>query len=94
MKVFFVVNNFYSKYAVAVFTFPDTTVFVECLFSGMNLNKSKIRSSMLDDTVVAVLKAKELTQVFGDEYDGSKEKAPTIDFQQALDDNFDDDPKP
>ena len=56
----------------------------------MNLNKSKMRSSILDGTVVAVLKARELTQVFGDDYNGSKEKAPTIDFQQSLDDNFDD----
>lgn len=76
------------KYAAAVFTFPVTTVFVECLFSGMNLNKSKMRSSMLGGTVVAVLKAKELTQVFGGDYNGSKEKAPVIDFQQSLDDNL------
>lgn len=40
---------------------------------------------MFDGTVVAMLKAKELTQVFGGEYDGSKEKALTIDLQQALD---------
>ena len=62
---------------MAVFTFPVTTVYMECLFSGMNLNKSKMRSSMLDGTVVAVLKARELTQVFGDDYNGIKEKAPT-----------------
>lgn len=43
---------------------------------------------MLDETVVATLKAKELTQVFGGEYDGSKENAPTVDFQEALDDNL------
>ena len=36
------------------------------------------------------LKARELTQVFGDDYNGSKEKAPTIDFHQSLNDNFDD----
>ena len=45
---------------------------------------------MLYGTVVAVLKARELTQVFGDDYNGSKEKAQTIDFQQSLDGNFDD----
>lgn len=43
---------------------------------------------MLEVTVVTVLKAKELTQVFGGEYAGSKEKAPIIDFQQALNDNL------
>eukprot|EP00035_Acanthoeca_spectabilis_P019064 m.411698 g.411698 ORF g.411698 m.411698 type:complete len:165 (-) comp16816_c0_seq42:1844-2338(-) len=77
-----------AAYAAAVFTFPITTVFVECLFSGMNLNKSTMRSSMLDDTCVAVLKARELIQVFGGEYNGSMEPLPTLDFAKALDHNL------
>ena len=62
-------------YAVAVFTFPITTVFIECLFTGMNQNKSKGRASMDDDTAVSILKARELTSVLTRD-DGAPEPPP------------------
>lgn len=55
--------NAVAMYARAVFTFPVTTVFIECLFSAMNGTKTKQRSSMLDDTCIAVIKCAELTRV-------------------------------
>jgi hypothetical protein len=74
------------NYAVAVFTFPCATVFIECLFSGMKLNKSKTRSSMADDTCVDVLKARELKRVLTSD-DGTPEPALSLDLQSALDHN-------
>ena len=74
-------------YAVVVFTFPATTVFIECLFSGMKLNKSKTRSSMADDKCVGVLKARELRTVLT-RNDGKPEPAPSLDLQSALDHNL------
>ena len=67
-----------------MFTYPTTTVFTECLFSGMNLNKSAMRSSMKDSTCVAVLKARELTTVFAETYTGAMEERPKLDFERAL----------
>lgn len=65
---------------------------VSRIYITINLGYFKVLktrpTSMLEGTVVTVLKAKELIQVFGGEYDGSKEKAPTIEFQQALNDNL------
>ena len=69
--------------------FCHPTVFVESLFSGMNLNKSKMRSSMLDGTCVAVLKARELTAGLDESYDGKMEGAPIVVFQRALLHNLD-----
>ena len=73
------------KYAMAVFTFPVTTVFVECLFSGMNLSKTTQRSSMLDDTCVAALKARELTPVCDPKgvYEGAVEAPPSLDHEKS-----------
>jgi hypothetical protein len=70
-------------YAVAVFTFPVTTVFIECLFSGMKLNKSTTRSSMVDDKCVAVLKARELKPVLTSN-DSAPEPPLTLGTQSAL----------
>ena len=74
-------------FAVVVFTFPATTVFIECLFSGMKLNKSKTRSSMTDDKCVGVLKARELRTVLT-RNDGKPEPPPSLDLQGALDHNL------
>lgn len=73
------------KYAMAVFTFPVTTVFVECLFSGMNLSKTTQRSSMLDDTCVAALKTRELTPVCDPKgvYLGAVEAPPSLDHEKS-----------
>jgi len=74
-------------YAVLVFTFPCTTVFIECLFSGMNLKKSTMRSSMTDGKCVAVLKARELKEVLTSD-DGKPEPALALNVQSALEHNI------
>lgn len=71
------------EYACAVFTFPVTTVFIECLFSAMNLNKSDRRASMLDDTCVSIIKCHELTRVLT--HDNSLPEPPlTLDLARSL----------
>jgi hypothetical protein len=71
------------EYARAVFTFPVTTVFIECLFSGMNLNKSDRRASMLDDTCIGILKCHELKRVLTRD-DSMPEPPLSLDLERSL----------
>ena len=71
------------EYAVAV-SGHDCVRGVPVYSSGMNLNKSAMRSSMNDSTCVAVLKARELTTVFAETYTGAMEGRPKLDFERAL----------
>jgi hypothetical protein len=74
-------------YAIGVFTFPVTTVFIECMFSAMKQNKSKGRASMLDDTCVAVIKARELETVLESDA-GMPEPPLRLNWQRALNHNL------
>lgn len=71
------------RYAQAVFTFPVTTVFIECLFSAMNLNKSDRRASMLDDTCVSIVKCHELKRVLTRD-DSMPEPPLSLDLERSL----------
>lgn len=75
-------------YAVAVFTFPATTVFIECMFSAMKRNKSSGRASMHDDTCVAIIKARELETVLTRD-DGKPEPPLRLNVRSALDHTID-----
>ena len=44
-----------NEYAIAVFSIPIVSAFVESLFSKMNYNQNKQRSGLLDTTTTSIL---------------------------------------
>lgn len=53
-------------FAAVVFILPWETVLIESLFSAMNYNKSKTRSSLHDDTVADIIHTMDLELVVAD----------------------------
>ena len=54
-----------ESFAQVVFILPVETVLIESLFSVMNYNKDKTRSSLKDETVANIIHTKDLEPVVG-----------------------------
>ena len=55
-----------ERYAAVVFILPWETVLIESLFSTMNYNKSKTRSSLADASVANIIHTKDLELIVAD----------------------------